>query len=533
MAKNMNILLTFEDAQFEKSIKGLLATKGVNATIHAVFSKDSVARYIRENPNTDAVVLMEVFAKRKERGKAEKYTAEEVAYLTGASDVNVIIILGENHKGTSYMGTLYSAGVTSAIFQKKDGVRPAEIAALILQKRTRNAAREYYGIGSQIIDVGAIESADYNRLYAKYRGKDGDNLVENYIKVCSELSMQQVADFTKRLPDDDKEYLAQFEEFHVVLGFLKKLGIDLKIKRPKTVSIGLKYVYSIEMNDGGSGMSFEKTGEMPSEEVPVKDKPDEPKRGFSRLFGGKKKKEPVKENVQEEKVNESDKEPRAVADTPQKEEIKKPVVEPEDSEVKQVTISKPGEEHGVAEKKAAAAVEDKAGDIGVVPEAKKEGSDRVAAIEEKADVEKSESGKMPVDVMQPEMSFADFLNGFGDADEDEDDEEEEEFPCVVKEKSLAEKEIVESEPALRKTAVESGGSVDEKAEPVKAQPEGEVVKDKEEDAAPVEFDESEYDDYVLLGESKGSGKTITIILTLIVLVGAGVLGYVYGFGNLF
>lgn len=249
--RKMTILFGFEDAGFENSVKNLLRVKGIEATIVARFSKEAVARYIRDNPHTDAVVLMEVFPRRKELSKPQKYTAEEVAQLTGASDVNVILVLSENHKGTGYMRTLFTAGITSAFFQKKGGgARPSDIAALIIQKRTRNAAREYYGIASQKIEYDFIDSVEYAKIYAKYKEGDGSSLLENYIKVCAQLTAQQIADFTKRLPEDDILYLAQFEEFHTLMAMIKKFGYDLKIKRPRKVSIGLTHTQYLIGSDG-------------------------------------------------------------------------------------------------------------------------------------------------------------------------------------------------------------------------------------------------------------------------------------------
>ncbi len=242
--QEMEILFGFDDVSFETQVKKLLASKGVEGKIAARFSKEGIKTYIDNHEDCNTVVLLE------STGRA-LYTAEELAQFTDKRDINVIVVLSDKHLGTEYVQTLYTAGITGAIFQrpgKNGGAYPSDIATLILQRRTRAAARDYYGISSKI-ELGFLENSDFDLLYKELRDESKSTQLENYINICSRLSTKQIYDFTRRLPKDDKQYLAQFEEFHTVLALLMKIGLNLKIKKPKKMSIGLNTPVGIGARD--------------------------------------------------------------------------------------------------------------------------------------------------------------------------------------------------------------------------------------------------------------------------------------------
>ncbi len=242
--EKMQILFGFESLDFENAIIRLLKSKGIEAEISSKMTKLNIREFLEKNHNCNTVVLKEAFS------KDVYYTAEEIAQLTDMRDVNVIIVLSDKRRGTDYMCTLYAAGITNAIFQKgrNGGASPKDIATLILQRRTRKDAREYYGIASNKIELGFLDNTTYVEFYRDLKQEDG-TLLENYINVCARMSPQQIADFTRRLPKDDISELAQFEEFHVVMQLLKRFGIDLKIKKPKVVRVGLNTPVGITIED--------------------------------------------------------------------------------------------------------------------------------------------------------------------------------------------------------------------------------------------------------------------------------------------
>lgn len=287
--KKKKILLGFTDETFEKSIKELLRSTGYEAEILARVTKESVKEAVNRTEDLDCVVVMESFPKLSRTQKVQKYTAEELAALTDDSSVNVIAVLSENHKGTDYARILFSAGITCAIFTKAGkGVTSKEVATLILRKRTRKAAREYYGIGQGNIDLGFLETDDFNELYERYSNRGGTP-IENFVYLCMKLTEKQVADFIKRLPKEDREYLANFEEFHQITDALKKLGYDLNVKRPEKVQIGLS---------GKAAMISVKNGAMVMD-VDEGDRGAAPDKKTFSLFG-KKKEKTDEENSQEQ-----------------------------------------------------------------------------------------------------------------------------------------------------------------------------------------------------------------------------------------
>ena len=240
MYQKMEILFGFDDqhfSSFSKGVVGYLRESGVEVTAQARTSKTTIRDYLRNNPFCYTVVLTEALNEKS------KYTAEELAELTDDRDLNIIVVLSATHKGTPYMHTLYSAGITSAIFQDgKRGLSPKNACQYILRKRSRREAREYYGISDRKFDLGFLGNDTFVEYYnALSDDSYGENLIERFISVCGRLSHKQVADFIRRLDKNTRDELVMFEEFHVILQLLKKVGIDLKIKRPKKgVSVGLK-----------------------------------------------------------------------------------------------------------------------------------------------------------------------------------------------------------------------------------------------------------------------------------------------------
>ena len=81
-------------------------------------------------------------------------------------DLNIVIVLSEKHRGTSYMETLYASGITGAIFQgNRDSTATAGLVANLLHyKRKRADARKYYGImektGLHLDSLSAVHFTD-------------------------------------------------------------------------------------------------------------------------------------------------------------------------------------------------------------------------------------------------------------------------------------------------------------------------------------------------------------------------------------
>ena len=238
-----HILCGFDVPEFEKRIKMLLKDQGYEAVTYTQLSKKGVKGFLEQNPRCDTVILLEASNFKK------SYTAEEIAALTDKREVNVIVVLSSRHIGTDYMKTLYVAGVTNAIFQmgRKDGASAKDIVNLILHKRSRQEARKYYGIEHLDMDPTIVIDMDtYAECFERLH-KD-EHLLPNYLQVCADMSPKQIADFTKRMPAEDREYLAQFEEFHMLMDAIRKLGAEVRIKKPRKTKVGMQVSPQIQAN---------------------------------------------------------------------------------------------------------------------------------------------------------------------------------------------------------------------------------------------------------------------------------------------
>jgi len=139
------------------------------------------------------------------------------------------------------MQTLYGAGITSAILvSDKVGAFPADIARLLMEKRTRKQARKTYGIIGNKIKLDVITYETYVHYYTKLVNmEEGINIVDRYLSIVKELSVKQAADFTKKLPLELRRELTKYEEFHIVLDSMRRQGIPVNIKKPADVRKGL------------------------------------------------------------------------------------------------------------------------------------------------------------------------------------------------------------------------------------------------------------------------------------------------------
>lgn len=262
-----HILCGFDVPDFEKKMKVLLKEKGIEATTYTQLSKKGVKEFLEQNPKCDTVILLEASNFKK------SYTAEEVAALTDKREINVIIVLSSRHIGTDYMKTLYVAGVTNAIFQmgRKDGASAKDIVERIIHKRNRQEARKYYGIEHLDLDPTVMMDRDTYTECLKRLHKE-EHLLVNYLQVCAELSPKQIADFTMRIPAEDREYLAQFEEFHMLMDAIRKLGVEIKVKRPRKTTVGMKVAPQIQVNkDEITYVNHEELFHMPQERKPLSD----------------------------------------------------------------------------------------------------------------------------------------------------------------------------------------------------------------------------------------------------------------------
>lgn len=245
-SREMHILFGFANEQIERAVKKYVESNGYRVSTKSIATKKSIREYLMKNRDCGVAIL-------QERVGMETYrNPEELAALTDNRNVNVVIVLSSRHKGTDFMVRLYNAGIMNAIFTEgRNGATVRDIGYLVMKGRSRKEAREYYGIDAKRTDAEMPEEAGASLdLYEIFSQGEGST-VENYFEVCRNLSISQIADFTKMLPGETKEELAQYEEFHTMLSLLRKAGYDLKIGRPKKVSIAFRETLRLEMSARG------------------------------------------------------------------------------------------------------------------------------------------------------------------------------------------------------------------------------------------------------------------------------------------
>lgn len=254
--ERMEILFGFSDNKVEDALKRKMYSKDIDAHIISRVSKATIQDYVDNNPQCNTVIL------RERLSAGSVYTAEEVAKLTDKREVNVIILISARHIGSEYVKTLLAANITGAVFQqgKHGGITIQDMANMILHKRSRAEAREYYGIAGQKLDMGSIDNDTYTNFYRDLTTGDG-NIIENFIKICSVLSPMQIADFTRRLPKDDIDELVKYDEFHTIVTLLREFGHDLRIKKPKKTVLGVQKPVELSVKNERIVVSVEKEEE--------------------------------------------------------------------------------------------------------------------------------------------------------------------------------------------------------------------------------------------------------------------------------
>lgn len=239
--QHRKILFGFDEPRFEKAITSYLKSNDCEIDSTVKLTKGSIRDFLLGNPDYDTAVLLEVL-NNSSNEKVSKFTADELAQLTDEREINVIVILNENLRGTQYMHTLYAAGITSAIYQKgrRGGATVKDVCTLILHKRNNREARQYYGIANAPIKLNFLSNDAFLENYNNLLDPNmGCSVIERFVNICRYLSPDQVEDFIRRLPEDITHELRKYEEFYRILDTLKRNGIHMDIKRPRRVSIGL------------------------------------------------------------------------------------------------------------------------------------------------------------------------------------------------------------------------------------------------------------------------------------------------------
>lgn len=220
-----NILLGLmnSDENYANQVKAALKEYGVYVdSIACKYKKLGIDQYINENSEINVVIVSEYLE------SISPYTVKDFSkILDKNSDVILIPVIMQKHKGGVFAKELYQVGVFNAVFEE-DASMDA-IAKLILRKRSRKEARVYYGIQDE--DAGnsganIIKCREYISLADDY-----DTVVGNARYIKDSVTDKEFYIILSGLSDNIKEKLIKSEEFSSYFAQEKeKLPVKTKVK---------------------------------------------------------------------------------------------------------------------------------------------------------------------------------------------------------------------------------------------------------------------------------------------------------------
>lgn len=238
MDQRMNILFGFDDRKIENSVLAYLKSKGVVAASTVKLTKTSIRDFLQQNEDYNCAVLLEVLNGARDK-RISRFSAEELAELTDDRDINIVVITDEAHKGQEFMQILYGANITSAIYQKgkKGGATPKDIGELLMHKRSRKDAREYYAIAENITTIDFLGNDTFKELYNKLFDEElGETLIDRFLKLCTYMNQDQLADFIRRLPEEILTELSPEARFQEICEMVRDGKIPIRPVMAKRVS---------------------------------------------------------------------------------------------------------------------------------------------------------------------------------------------------------------------------------------------------------------------------------------------------------
>lgn len=193
--------------------------------LHKLPDIQSVCRYRREGiyqyvkQQKDVLIIMEEFLQGR-----DSYPMEELQQLTDLGNNRVIFLLDRSHAGSDYIKALYCCGIYDGLYL--DEAVPKEIIKLVLQGRTTEQARKYYGIQT-FRDAEKSENfvnEECLGLYMEYLEAEAGNkeLGEKYRFVSTRLSAEENRVLAANLTKETAMQLRGNEVFEFYKGTDKK-----------------------------------------------------------------------------------------------------------------------------------------------------------------------------------------------------------------------------------------------------------------------------------------------------------------------
>lgn len=209
----MKLLYGFSDTEVQKRIEKSMRERGYEPETVCVCGKVNILSYLEQHPEIETCIFTEVMQ------DGSSFNSMDLTRITDERDINIIIVLDIERKGSEFVRQLYAGGILNGLFVnssiKNSGVSVPDIVDLIMEPRNRKVAKIYYGISNEAVEDINKLSRDKIQEYIRFLSNEGDytDIGERYIKVVTSLTRNQNIDFFGRLPIATREAILSSPEY--------------------------------------------------------------------------------------------------------------------------------------------------------------------------------------------------------------------------------------------------------------------------------------------------------------------------------
>ena len=170
--REMKLLYGFSDAEVQKRIEKSMRERGYELETVCVCGKSNILSYLEQHPEIETCIFTEVMQ------DGSSFNSMDLTQITDERDINIIIVLDIERKGSEFVRQLYAGGILNGLFVnssiKNSGVSVPDIVDLIMEPRNRKVAKIYYGIANEAIEDINKLSRDKIQEYIRFLSNEGD-----------------------------------------------------------------------------------------------------------------------------------------------------------------------------------------------------------------------------------------------------------------------------------------------------------------------------------------------------------------------
>lgn len=213
-------LANADSEEFKAELTKVAKDSGYETVCVSRYRKEGIRQYIKEHSEFRTLVLQEAMQPNY------PYTADELSELMDHFHLNIVISLRKVHRGSSYMKTLYTAGILNALYE--EDATAQNVFNKILYPRTRGNCRQYYQIKNARDAESALDIVDEERIkqsvsYIEEAGNQ-DEIIRRYQYIASEMKMVENIYLANELSGYVKNMLEENEIFKKVVEVSDKKG---------------------------------------------------------------------------------------------------------------------------------------------------------------------------------------------------------------------------------------------------------------------------------------------------------------------